>query len=161
MRKFFHWLFHPNVEGSSWILLVRIFAGLVFIGEGILKFIYPSLGVILFAQIGFPFPDVIAGSIGILEIVGGLFLILGLFNNLFALIFAIEMVIAFLLTKISIFLGTSPLPLSSDLPQMGFWTFIHEARVDFTQFFAMTFLLILGPGKLSLDALFFKNKDSR
>lgn len=158
MSKFFDWLFHPYTEGYSAIVLVRIFAGLVFLGEGILKFLYPSMGVMRFTLLGFPLPGITADLIGILEIVGGIALILGLFTNLFALLFAIQMIVAFLSTKITMYMGTSPLPLPPVPPQIGFWAVVHESRSDYSQFLAMIFLLIVGPGKMSLDALFFKSK---
>jgi putative oxidoreductase len=153
MSKFFHWLFNPYVEGYSSIFLIRLFAGLTFLGEGILKFLFPSMGVMRFTLLGFPLPEFTAYSVGLLEIIGGICLLLGLFNNLFALLFAIEMFVAFFSTKISMFLGTSPLPLPPVPPQIGFWAVVHESRDDYTLFFAMIFLLIVGPGKFSLDAL--------
>jgi putative oxidoreductase len=155
MSKFLHWLFKSYTEGSSAIALIRLFAGLTFVGEGILKFIFPSMGVVRFTLLGFPLPEFTAYSIGVLETVGGICLLLGLFNNLFALLFAGEMVVAFLSTKITMFLGTSPLPLPPVPPQTGFWAVVHESRDDYTLFFAMIFLLIMGPGKWSFDALFF------
>lgn len=156
MSKFIHWLFHPYVDGYSSIILIRIFAGLVFLGEGILKFLYPSMGIKRFTLIGLPFPDLTTDFIAGLEIIGGICLLLGLFTNFFALLFAIEMVVAFLSTKIAMFNGTSPLPLPPVPPQIGFWAVVHEARADYTQFLAMIFLMIVGPGKLALDALFFR-----
>ena len=158
MSKFFHWLFNPYTEGYSSIVLIRLFAGLTFIGEGILKFIFPSMGVMRFTLLGFPLPELTAYSIGVLEIVGGICLLLGLFNNLFALLFAGEMVVAFLTTKITMFLGTSPLPLPPVPPQTGFWAVVHESRDDYTLFFSMIFLMIVGPGKL-LSMRFSLNKD--
>lgn len=158
MTKFFDWLFHPYTEGYSSIILIRLFAGLTFLGEGILKFIFPSMGVMRFTLLGFPLPELTAYSIGVLEIVGGICLLLGLFNNLFALLFAGEMLVAFLTTKISMYLGTSPLPLPPVPPQTGFWAVVHEARDDYTLFFSMIFLMIVGPGKLALDAIFFKKQ---
>jgi len=61
------------------------------------------------------------------------------------------------------YLGTSPLPLPPVPPQIGFWAVVHEARDDYTLFFSMIFLMIVGPGKLALDAFFFKPRkgDSR
>src|ERR1700726_71413 len=152
MSKFFHWLFNPYTEGYSSIALIRLFAGLTFVGEGILKFIFPSMGVIRFTLLGFPLPELTAYSIGVLEIVGGICLLLGLFNNLFALLFAGEMVVAFLSTKITMYLGTSPLPLPPVPPQTGFWAVVHEVRSDYGQIMTSIFLLIVGPGPLSLDA---------
>lgn len=161
MSNFFHWLFHPKVDGNSAIILIRLFAGLTFLGEGILKFLFPSMGVMRFTLLGFPLPEFTAYSIGVFEIVGGICLLLGLFNNLFAILFAGEMVVAFLSTKIAMYLGTSPLSLPPVPPQSGFWAVVHEARDDYTLFFAMIFLLIVGPGKLALDALFFKKEYTR
>lgn len=161
MSKFFDWLFHPYTEGYSSIFLIRLFAGLTFLGEGILKFLYPSMGVMRFTLLGFPLPDLTAYSIGVLEIVGGICLLLGLFNNLFALLFAGEMLVAFLTTKVAMFLGTSPLPLPPVPPQVGFWAVVHESRDDYTLFLSMIFLMIVGPGKLALDTFFFKRKISR
>jgi uncharacterized membrane protein YphA (DoxX/SURF4 family) len=155
MGKFTHWLFHPDTNGYSSIILIRIFAGLVFLGEGILKFFYASMGVKRFTLLGFAFPQLTSDLIGGLEILGGICLILGLFTNVFAIVFAIEMIVAFLSTKISMYMGTSPLPLPPVPPQVGFWAVVHEARTDYSQFLAMIFLLIVGPGKASLDALFF------
>jgi uncharacterized membrane protein YphA (DoxX/SURF4 family) len=158
MQKLIHWLLHPHTEGYSSIILIRLFAGMVFLGEGILKFLFSSMGLKRFSLLGFPFPELTSNFVGALEIVGGICLILGIFTNLFALIFAIEMVVAFLSTKIAMLLGTSPLPLPPVPPQIGFWAVVHEARVDYTQFLAMLFLMIVGPGKFSLDALFFRKK---
>lgn len=158
MSKFFHWLFHPYVEGYSSIILIRIAAGLVFLGEGILKFLFPSMGITRFTLLGFPFPQYHADFVGGLEIIGGICLILGLFTNLFSLLFAIEMIVAFLSTKITMFLGTSPLPLPAVPPQIGLWAVVHESRSDYSQFLSMLFLMIAGPGKASLDALFFRRK---
>lgn len=151
MSKFFSWLFNPYLEGYSSIILIRIFAGLTFLGEGILKFIFPSMGVMRFTLLGFPLPEFTAYSVGVLEIVGGICLLLGLFNNLFALLFAGEMLVAFLSTKITMYLGTSPLPLPPVPPKIGFWAVVHEARDDYTLFLSMIFLMIVGPGLMSLD----------
>lgn len=159
MNRFVHWLFHPYTEGYSSIILIRLFAGLVFLGEGILKFLYASMGVKRFTLLGFAFPEATSDVIGTIEIVGGICLLCGLLTNFWAIIFAIEMIVAFLSTKISLYLGTSPLPGPPVPPISGFWAVVHESRVDYSQFLAMLFLLIAGPGKWSLDALFFKKRD--
>lgn len=157
MSRFFDWLFHPRTDGYSAIILIRIFAGLVFLGEGILKFLYPSMGVKRFTLLGFPFPEAHANFIGVIEIVGGICLLLGLLTNFWAIVFAIEMIVAFLSTKISLYQGTSPLPAPPVPPVAGFWAVVHESRVDYSQFLAMIFLLLVGPGKLSLDAHLFSS----
>jgi hypothetical protein len=63
------------------------------------------------------------------------------------------MIVAILSTKISMYLGTSPLPLPSTPPQVGIWAVLHEGRSEFAQIMTVAFLLINGPGKWSLDAL--------
>src|SRR3954470_9019160 len=92
-------------------LLLRIMAGSVFLWEGILKFVYANQGVGRFTKLGMPFPAVTASFVGTLEIVGGSLLLLGLATRLIAIPLVIEMVVAILSTKISLFLGSSPLPL--------------------------------------------------
>jgi putative oxidoreductase len=106
-----------------------------------------------FTKLGIPFPHFTAAFIGCLEIVGGLLLLTGLMTRLIAIPFIGEMIVAILSTKISLYLGTSPLPLPPALPQVGFWAVLHEIRSDYAQILTVTFLWINGPGKWSLDAV--------
>jgi putative oxidoreductase len=128
-------------------------AGGVFFWEGILKFVYANQGVGRFTKLGMPFPELTANFVGVLEIVGGLFLIFGLFTRFFAFAFIIEMIVAILSTKIALYLGTSPLPLPAAPPQIGIWAVLHEIRLEYAQLLTCAFLLIAGSGKLVLDAL--------
>jgi uncharacterized membrane protein YphA (DoxX/SURF4 family) len=128
-------------------------AGSVFLWEGILKFVYANQGVDRFTKLGFPFPDFTASSVGGLEIVGGLLILLGLGTRFVAVPFLIEMVVAMLSTKIGLYLGTSPLPLPPSPPLTGFWAVLHEVRSEYAQLLTVSFLLWAGPGPWSLDAL--------
>jgi putative oxidoreductase len=152
-RAAYDWLTRPPVSGPAATVLLRCMAGGVFLSEGILKFVYPNQGVGRFTKLGFPFPDVTATFVGGLEIVGGCLLILGLFSRWIAIPFIVEMIVAILTTKISLYLGTSPLPLPPALPKIGFWAVMHETRSDYAQLLTVAFLLVAGPGKWSLDAL--------
>ena len=67
--------------------------------------------------------------------------------------FIAEMIVAILSTKISIFLGTSPLPLPPAPPKIGIWAVLHEIRSDWAQLLTTIFLLMNGPGRWSLDAV--------
>jgi putative oxidoreductase len=153
MKKLFVWLMNPPTDGPKSILLLRLMAGGVFFWEGLLKFVYANQGVGRFTKLGIPFPHFTATFIGYLEIVGGLLLLSGLMTRLIAVPFIAEMIVAILSTKISLYLGTSPLPLPPALPQVGFWAVLHEIRSDYAQILTVIFLLVNGPGKWSLDAV--------
>jgi len=127
-------------------------AGAVFLSEGILKFVYTNQGIGRFTKLGFPFPDATATFVGAFEIIGGLFLIAGLFTRLVSIGFSIEMIVAMLTTKITLFLGTSPLPLPAAPPKTGIWAVLHETRSDWAQLLCCVFLIIVGAGAMSLDA---------
>jgi putative oxidoreductase len=148
-----HWLTRSPSDAPAATLLIRLMAGGVFFWEGILKFVYPNQGVGRFTKIGIPFPEWSAGFTGVLEIVGGILLLLGLFTRFITIPFIVEMVVAMLSTKIAIYLGVSPLPLPPVPPQTGFWAVLHEIRSEYAQLLTVTFLLIVGPGPWSVDAL--------
>jgi hypothetical protein len=61
------------------------------------------------------------------------------------------MIVAVLTTKVSLYLGTSPLPLPPAPPTIGIWAVLHEIRSDYAQILTCLFLLIEGPGRRSLD----------
>src|SRR3954447_12919347 len=111
MRKPGPWLLLPPVDGPAAVLLLRLMAGSVFLWEGILKLVYANQGVGRFTKLGFPLPAETAHFVAFVEIVGGLMLLAGLYTRIVALVFVVEMLVAMLSTKITIFLGTSPLPL--------------------------------------------------
>jgi len=77
----------------------------------------------------------------------------GLLTRWIAIPFVIEMIVAMLSTKISLYLGTSPLPLPPAPPKIGAWAVLHEIRSEYAQIMVVLYLLINGPGKRSLDAL--------
>lgn len=159
MRGFFDWLFHPPVRGHAANILIRWLVGGIFLSEGLLKFVYTNQGVGRFTKIGIPFPEFSANFVGGLEIIGGICLILGLFTRFFTVPFIIQMIVAVLTTKIALYLGTSPLPLPPSPPQVGIWAVLHETRVDYAQLLGLLFLMIAGPGKWSLDRLFFSRQE--
>ena len=158
MKNLINWLLEPPTEGPRAILLIRLMAGSVFFWEGILKFVYTNQGVGRFTKLGFPAPHFTATADGWFEIVGGLLLLTGLFTRLIAVPFIIEMLVAMASTKIPLYLGTSPLPLPPVPPQIGFWAVLHEIRSEFAQLLTCAFLVAVGPGRWSIDALWASRK---
>jgi uncharacterized membrane protein YphA (DoxX/SURF4 family) len=123
------------------VILVRILVGAVFLSEGIQKFIFPAaLGVGRFAKIGIPLPRVTAPFVGIVEIVCGVLVAVGLLTRPAAIALVIDMLVA---------IATTKLPMLSN---KGFWAMAHEARTDWSMLLASLFLLIVGAGRISLDA---------
>src|ERR1700683_2996510 len=158
MKNIFTWLVHPPTEGPTSTLLLRLMAGGVFLWEGILKFVYANQGIGRFTKLGMPLPHFTADFVACLEIVGGLLLLSGLLTRLIAIPFVFEMIVAMLSTKITLYLGTSPLPLPPAPPQIGFWAVLHEVRSEYAQILMVVFLLVNGPGKWSLDAVLLRNR---
>ena len=160
IQRLLDFLFNPPLAAPRSTLFMRLMVGGVFLSEGLLKFVYPNQGVGRFTKLGFPFPHETATFIGTLEIVGGLLLIVGLFTRVIAIPFIVEMVVAILTTKIALYLGTSPLPLPPALPKVGFWAVMHETRSDYAQILTSIFLLVVGPGSWSLDAVLRRRREA-
>ena|SRR5215475_5964052 len=121
-------------------LIIRLLVGLVFLSEGIQKFLFPdALGVGRFTKIGIPAPAFFAPFVGVVEVICGLLLVLGLATRVAAIP---------LLIDISVAIATTKIPM---LAQNGFWAAAHEARTDYSMLLGLIFLLIVGPGPCSLD----------
>lgn len=126
------------------ILLVRILVGVIFLTEGILKFVQPAeLGAGRFAHIGLPFPGVLAPLVAVVEIVSGSVLLLGIYAGDAALLLLIIILVAIGTTKIPILLGHSFGRFAPpQLSHYGFLSFMHEARIDLAMLFGCVAILI-------------------
>jgi putative oxidoreductase len=142
---------------SGWTILVRLLVGLVvFLPEGIQKLIFADvLGAGRFTKIGIPYPEVMAPFVGTVEIVCGALIILGLLTRLAAVPLIIIMIVALISTKLPILLGHDVwmFHLAQDIKRTGFWSMMHEARADLTMLLGCIYLLIVGAGRWSLDAV--------
>jgi putative oxidoreductase len=146
------WVLSPATTAPRATFVIRLMAGAVFVSEGFLKFVYANQGVGRFTKLGFPAPGATATAIALLEIVGGALLLSGLYTRLIAIVFSGEMLVAMLTTKISLYLGTSPLAPPAAPPTTGAWAVLHESRSDWAQLLCCLFLALVGAGALSLDA---------
>ena len=109
--------------------------GIVFLSEGIQKFIFPQeLGVGRFAHIGIPAPMLLAPFVGGVEIICGALIVLGLFTRLATIPLLIDIIVAILTTKIPLLINK------------GFWAMAHEARTDYCMLFGLLFLLATEKG---------------
>lgn len=135
-------------------ILIRVLVGAVFVAEGMQKFLYTAeVGAGRFAKIGIPLAEWIAPFVGSVEVVCGMLVLLGLFTRWAVLPLLGVMAVAFVTTKLPILLGQDLGPFQlRQLPYYGFWGFAHESRTDFSMVMGSLFLLLAGPGPLSLDA---------
>jgi putative oxidoreductase len=149
-------------QATAATILIRLMVGAVFLSEGIQKFLFPdALGVGRFVKIGIPHPEIMAPFVAVFEIGCGSLLILGLLTRLAAIPMIINISVAIISTKIPMLLGRGLWMFSPPKPnQIGFWNMAHEARTDFCMLLGGIFLLIVGAGWLSLDALLAKNASS-
>jgi len=123
------------------VILVRLIVGVVFLSEGIQKFLYPeALGVGRFTKVGIPAPEIMAPFVGMCEIVCGLLFILGLLTRFAAITMIMNMLVAISTTKVPMLLKD------------GFWSMAHEARTDWAMLLGSIFLLVVGAGRCSFDA---------
>jgi len=130
-------LYTVNDNGT---FLVRLVVGLIFLTEGIQKYLFPELlGTGRFMKIGFSDPDFWAYFTGTFEIVCGALVLLGLLTRIASIPLFIIMMTAFVTTKWPLLINK------------GFWVMAHEYRTDFALTLLLIYLLIYGGGGCSVD----------
>jgi len=144
------------------ITIIRLLVGWVFLVEGILKFLLPDeLGVGRFASIGIPAPQVMGPFVGVIEIVCGALVIAGFLTRLAAIPLLIDITVAIISTKIPMWLGHGywrfALP---KLKHYGLLSMLHEARTDLSMLLGLIFLLLVGAGGWSVDAMTRKSRSN-
>jgi uncharacterized membrane protein YphA (DoxX/SURF4 family) len=143
-----------ETSDSKAVFLIRLLVGWVFLSEGIQKFLFSdALGVGRFTRIGIPAPQVMAPFVGVVEILCGALLVAGLFVRLASVPLLINISVAILSTKIPMLLGGPLWMFNAPKPPFGFWAMLHEARTDFSMLLGLIFLLIVGAGGSSFDAM--------
>jgi putative oxidoreductase len=124
------------------IIIVRLVVGLIFLSEGLQKYLFPDLlGTGRFLKIGFTSPEFWAYFTGTFEIVCGLLVLAGLVTRIATIPLLTVMAVAFVTTKWPI------------LIEKGIWPMAHEYRTDFAMSLLLIFLLISGGGGWSVDSL--------
>jgi uncharacterized membrane protein YphA (DoxX/SURF4 family) len=127
-------------------LLCRLAVGLIFLSEGLQKYITPdATGAGRFAKIGFSNSSFWAYFTGSFEIVCGILVVIGMLTRMAAIPLLIIMLVAFITTKVQL------------LTDKGFWSFAHEYRTDFAMTLLLIYLLIYGGGNKSIDKKLFRS----
>ncbi len=126
-------------------LVPRMIVGLVFLSEGIQKYLFPELvGEGRFAKIGFENAEFLAYFVAPFEITCGILLLMGLLTRLASIPLLIIMATAIVTTKVPKLLND------------GFWPMAHDSRTDFAMTMLLVFLIIYGAGRLSIDSVILK-----
>lgn len=123
---------------SIGLTVLRVVLGVVFVAHGAQKFAQGIPQVARgFAGMGVPLAEVAAPLVAGLELVGGVFLVLGVATRVLAGLLAVDMVVAGLLAHVS----------------AGF--FAQGGGVEYVLVLAAAALAVTltGPGRFSLDAL--------
>lgn len=129
---------HTDVSKTT--IIIRLIVGVVFLSEGIQKFLFPDIrGAGRFENIGFPSPEFLGNFVGFFEIVCGVLILLGFFTRLASVPLIIIMLVAFATTK------------SEVLTTEGFWPMMHGSRTDWAMLLGSVFLWIKGGGYWSVD----------
>jgi putative oxidoreductase len=129
-----------QTDNARTTIIIRLMVGVVFLSEGIQKFLYADkLGAGRFAKIGLPNPVFLGPFVGSFEIVCGTLVLIGLFTRLAAIPLLTVMLVAIATTKVQL------------LADNGFWSMLHDSRTDWAMLLGSIFLLIKGGGKWSLD----------
>jgi putative oxidoreductase len=136
-------------RASGAVVLIRLYVGLIFAGEGVLKFLRPEQpGPGRFGKAGIPASTFLAYLDGIFEIGCGILILVGLFTRLATVPMIVDMIGALTITKVPLLWGHAPL-----YPKEGgFWDFFHEGRLEVAMLCGSVFLLVAGAGAYSFDA---------
>ena len=130
-----------NTGDDNKVILIRIIVGLIFLSEGIQKYLFPDLlGTVRFEKIGFSDPAFWAYFTATFEIICSSLILIGLLTRIAAFPLIIIMITAFITTKWPI------------LVDKGFWAMAHEYRTDFAMTMLLIYLLIYGSGSWSIDS---------
>jgi uncharacterized membrane protein YphA (DoxX/SURF4 family) len=130
-----------NTVNDNKTIIIRLIVGLIFLFEGIQKFLFPELmGTGRFLKIGFTEPAFWAYFTGTFEIICGTLVLIGLLTRLASFPLFIIMFTAFVTTKWPMLLNK------------GFWAMAHEYRTDFAMTLLIIYLVISGGGRWSIDS---------
>ena len=122
------------------MILIRVIVAVVFLTEGVLKFLYPGeYGAGRFAHIGIMYPQVLGPLVGVVEIIAGAAVLANFYAGNAAIFLLAVIIMAIVTTKIPILLGRplGPFALPKNVSRFGIAGFLHEARTDLAMLFCL------------------------
>ncbi len=149
-RRLVHDIFRADAHPA--VLLIRVAVAVTFLVAGTRKLIDLERAGDNFANIGFPIAQAVATMVGSFEVLCGILILLGLATRAAAVPLMVIMVMALISTKLPVLVGGPVGPFSGPSGASGLMPFLNQSRLDVTMLLASTFLLIVGAGRLSLDA---------
>ncbi len=118
---------------------LRLMTGIILVVAGYLKITGMAATIAGFAKWGFPIPEVTAWFIALLEVFGGISLILGLFVRYLGAAYTIEFIVAALWVK---------------FPHTGY----ASTRIELRLIGSAAALFFIGPGPLSIDSVWLEKE---
>ena len=131
------------LERAKWAAVpLRLVMGIIFAVAGYMKIVGIAATIQYFDKLGFPVAVVTAWFIGLLELCGGIALLLGVFVRYLGLLYTIEFIVAAFWVK---------------LPTQGY----AAARLDLMLLAGAAALYFLGAGRWSIDSLWLEKERRR
>lgn len=129
-----------SLERAKWAAVpLRLVMGIIFAVSGYTKLMAMAGTIEYFAKQGFPVPIVTAWFITLLELCGGIALLLGVFVRYLGLLYTIEFIVAAFWVK---------------LPTQGYLA----ARIDLMLIAGAVALYFLGAGRWSIDSVWLEKR---
>ena len=139
-----------HTSDDAKLVYVRMIAGVIFVSEGIQKYLIVSLlGPSYFQDIGFGHPMFCSYFTGTFELVCGLLVIAGLFTRLAAIPLLTIMIMAYFTAKLPVLINK------------GFLAFAQVYRIDYALIILIVMLLIYGGGRWSADLRILRSLNTR
>ncbi|MBN2667234.1 MAG: DoxX family protein [Bacteroidales bacterium] len=139
-----------NTTDDSKLVFVRMIVGVIFVSEGIQKYLIVSLlGPSYFQDIGFGHAMFWSYFTGTFELLCGLLVIAGLFTRLATIPLLTIMIIAYFTAKLPV------------LIDKGFLSFAQVYRIDYALTILIVMLLIYGGGRWSADLRILRSPKKR
>ncbi len=132
-----------------WPLPLRILLGIAFLYHGLPKFVGGHAGFVgMLQKMGLPAPEFWAWLVALVEVVGGIALIVGAFVSIFAILLIIEMLVAMFMVHLPHGFGFLNITgMTPQGPQFG----MPGVEVNLLYIAGLLSLLLGGPGPLSVD----------